>query len=326
MDRLHQELENAKREIEDWKRKFYEAQSAQSIIPTLENKINDLEDEKNKLKEQLNDSYWTVGQWKSKHIELEKKLTVISSLELTISGLQSEKDRKNNEIGDLQAQMNELKTRCSQLESKAHELLVLERQYGNLQQRQNDEEERFRRLQNEKESLYANLREREEAIKNSSIITSRRENELQDIIRGFEANISKMKNELADQTSSKMRLSEENKNLLIKISDLNKEISIMTELEQKLNAILREKELVEKKYGQTQADCESWKARYLKLKADFDMYMVDYDSMREKYDRLQIICDDHVKEIEKKAILIGKLQLKLVVVMSELERFVKGYV
>merc|ERR1712150_21072 len=100
----------------------------------------------------------------------------------------------------------------------------------------------------------------------------------------------------------------------------------MTEYEQKLNAILREKDLVEKKLSQTSADCESWKAKYLKLKADFDMYMVDYDSMREKYDRLQIICDDHVKEIEKKAILIGKLQLKVIVVMSELERFAKGYI
>lgn len=71
-------------------------------------------------------------------------------------------------------------------------------------------------------------------------------------------------------------------------------------------------------------ELEASKSKYEKLAIDFDKFMVDYDTMREKFDRLQIICDDHVEEIEKKAIAMSKMQMRMICQMVELDRITRG--
>merc|ERR1712050_5414 len=151
-----------------------------------------------------------------------------------------------------------------------------------------------------------------------------REAEYTTIIRELNDKYEALRAQFDQDQITKTRMSSEIQTLNTRISELQIEITSFRELEIRFRAMISEKEQLERTIIEITQELDSWKARYSQLKIDFDRFMIDYDTMKEKYDRLQIICDDHVKEIGKKAIFISKMQRQMVSTCSELDRVSKG--
>ena len=56
-----------------------------------------------------------------------------------------------------------------------------------------------------------------------------------------------------------------------------------------------------------QAEAEDWKKKFIDLDARFQRFLQDYDQLKEQCDRLEVINNDQVKEIQQKAWVIGQL-------------------
>ena len=69
-----------------------------------------------------------------------------------------------------------------------------------------------------------------------------------------------------------------------------------------------------------EAELRDWQARYGDLRQQFDRYIVEYEQMSCKFERMSAINEDHIKDIENKAFSISQLQKRLVVQMIELAR------
>lgn len=71
--------------------------------------------------------------------------------------------------------------------------------------------------------------------------------------------------------------------------------------------------------GEKQAYAELMK-KYGDLQASFEKYLKEYEIMSNKYERMSVVNDDHISDIEDKAFTISQLQKRMVVQMIELYR------
>ena len=51
-----------------------------------------------------------------------------------------------------------------------------------------------------------------------------------------------------------------------------------------------------------------WKEKYLKIAEYHEKFMNETNLIRQEYDKIRVVNEDHVKEIEQKAVLINNLQ------------------
>lgn len=281
-------------------------------------------EEKNKFKDQLNETYYDIGKLKSDNKDLESRLTLIPSLEAHVSTLRTDNDRTQNTVTVLSQQNGELKSKINCLETDLLQVSLLEKKLemvranldGSCQQLQENEITR--------DSLIKTIYQREEEVRNSAIGFSGRESELTTIIRDLQTRNDLTKRQLDQAEIAKKILLEENSKLGNRVTDCTSQLSMSKGIEIRIQTVENDKRGLEKSVMGLSSELDGYRDSYLKQKIEFDRFMEDYDSMREKFDRLQIICDDHVEEIEKKAIAMSKMQMRMVCLMAELDRLTKG--
>ena len=281
-------------------------------------------EEKNKFKDQLNETYYDIGKLKSDKKDLESRVTLIPSLEAHVSTLRTDNDRTQNTVTVLSQQNGELKSKINCLETDLLQVPLMEKKLemvranldGSCQQLQENEITR--------DTLIKTIHQREEEVRNSAIGFSGRESELTTIIRDLQTRNDLTNRQLDQAENAKKILLEENSKLGNRITDCTSQLSISKGVEIRIQTVENDKRSLEKSVMGLSSELDGYRDKYLKQKTDFDRFMEDYDSMREKFDRLQIICDDHVEEIEKKAIAMSKMQMRMVCLMAELDRLTKG--
>merc|ERR1712226_1082427 len=224
----------------------------------------------------------------------------------------------------LQKENDDLRMRLGQLEIKLNQIVVLERQNEMLGEKLKEADARFREIVIERDSYMVTITQREEEMRSASLGFANREAEYTNIIRELNEKYESLRAQYDQDQIMKSRLMSETQQLNVRISQMQMEIQSFRELEIRFKSMITEKEQLERTIIEITQEMESWKQSYTQLKMDFDRFMIDDDTMKEKYDRLQIICDDHVKEIEKKAIFISKMQQRMVSTCSELDRVSKG--
>jgi len=321
---LNAENENNFKDSENYRTKLIGAENNLKFIPSLEAQVKNLVEEKNKFKDQLNETYYDIGKLKSDNKELDSKLAVIPNLEDIVSNLRGDNERAQTTITVLSQQNGEFKSRISLLETDLLQITLMEKKVEMVYANLDGANQKLQENEITRDSLIKTIHQREEEVRNSAIGFSGRESELTTIIRDLQTRNDLTNRQLEQAENAKKVLLEENSKLGNRVTECTSQLSMNKGIEIQIQTMSNDKKSLEKSVMGLSTELDGYRDKYLRQKMDFDRFMEDYDSMREKFDRLQIICDDHVEEIEKKAIAMSKMQMRMVCLMAELDRLTKG--
>ena len=98
-------------------------------------------------------------------------------------------------------------------------------------------------------------------------------------------------------------------------------------LKERIGVVEDQRDGAQRELGEKGAELEGGKQAYAELmkkygdlQASFDKYLKEYEIMSNKYERMSVVNDDHISDIEDKAFTISQLQKRMVVQMIELYR------
>ena len=326
-NKLLKNIKNLKQEVEHYRTKYLESEKSSKIIPDQENQLSNLKTKNNTLENILdtksNEAAEDLAQIKKQEIEQ-------SQTKFEISKNSSENKQHLKIINDLNQQLSEKNTKI-----------------GEQSETQTENQKQKESLDFSKKSLAYQLdytiqlelgkKELEAKILNCN--DTRIQAEMNNALKLAEKEklLIEKDNWVCDLQEKSTQLSdafykseEAKESLAIELKCLKQEATELEKENVRLSCqeILREKAYedrngLEEKIEDMEKDLDGWMQRYSKTKDELYNFMPRYQNLQEENECMKVACEDHVHEMEKKAVLINKLQTRLVGVLSELDRIKK---
>lgn len=289
---LERKIEGMKQRETEYNRSFNESQN--NLMMKLEEanqRIQLMTEDKKEMNERIAEGIKMKEELGIVSRELNKEKTSNQSL---INELNS----KTQIIGEIENKLRMASDDLQHKEAQLQYLSELEENYSDLQARASAQEQAIVKLEKELNNYEAEKAKNREL--ESQLLQVSGHNEL------LESDLINRDNNLKDLNLEIQKLQEKTKEL----KNLEKKMKKMAEETINLRELLDNQKLKNTQLMD----------KYQKLDTQFQRFLIEYDDMKEKYDRMMVVKEDHVTEIENKAIQIGQLQFRVVCLMAELER------
>lgn len=221
--------------------------------------------------------------------QLERLIIVNAELKNSQDNLVKKSMIRDQELGNLEAALEREKTANNQLQSAVNELREVEAKNKDLEKNIENLSKHLTDLVHKNKELQQENQKTKEQVLQSQVEIE----QLKDIV---DEKIEEVK-----QVEQKIEI--------IKVQDTE----ALTKLETQIGQLVKGNEVMHQ-------EIEDWKKKYQELSVQFERYILEYEKMSNKFDRMSAVNEDHVKDIENKAFTISQLHRRLLVQMIELHR------